>query len=259
MRLVRALQFLRQFRLVVRHKPGKEHIVPDALSRLASANINPPSSDPDYEELDALFTYNTTLIRINLELLQKIVKGYEADSWWSKLLRQVKANQALGPDAALLPFVLGKVPPSDSDPYFRPRPETTAAENSSELRSERPIDQLETLDPSRVQSTPPPSRSRLESRTPRRSVSPPVIDSPILLDEYERDGQLLGNPYTEDDLLYHVDRITGVCRLCIPPAVANDLIAIAHGEGHPGFARCHEIISRSWFIKGLTRILRAYI
>lgn len=258
-RLVRASQFFCQFRLVVRHKPGKEHIVPDALSRLASANINSPSSDPDYKELDALFTYNTTLIKINPELLQKIVKGYEADSWWSKLLRQVKANQALGPDAALLPFVLSKVPPSDSDPYFGPRPETTAADNSSELRLERPIDQLETEDPSRVQSTPPPSRRHLDSRTPHRSVSPPVLDSPVLLDEYEREDQSLSNRCTEDDLLYHVDRITGVCRLCIPPLVAKNVITIAHGEGHPGFARCHEIVSRSWFIKGLTRILRAYI
>ena len=37
LRLVRASQFLQQFKLDVRHKSGKEHIVPDALSRLASA------------------------------------------------------------------------------------------------------------------------------------------------------------------------------------------------------------------------------
>lgn len=170
--LVRTSQFLCQFCLVVRHKPGKEHIVPDALSRLASANINRPSSDPNYEELDALFTYNATLIKINPQLLQRIVKGYEADSWWSKLLRQVKTNQALGQDAALLPFILGKVPSSNFDPYFGPHPETTTAESSSELRSERLIDQLETSDPSRVWSTPPPSRGHSESRGRHRSVPP---------------------------------------------------------------------------------------
>ena len=59
--------------------------------------------------------------------------------------------------------------------------------------------------------------------------------------------------------IYHLDRVTGVRRLCIPPAVAPDLLAIAHGEGHPGFACCHEIISRSWYIWGLTKILRAFI
>ena len=45
-RLVCASQFLCQFRWIVRHKPGKEHIVPDALSRLASTNSNLPDHDP---------------------------------------------------------------------------------------------------------------------------------------------------------------------------------------------------------------------
>lgn len=97
-RLVRASQFLRQFRLVVCHKPGKEHIVPDALSRLASANTNLPSEDPNYSELDALFTYNTTLIDIHPDLVKRIVKGYKADNWWAKIWRQMEENDKLGPD-----------------------------------------------------------------------------------------------------------------------------------------------------------------
>lgn len=59
---------------MVSYKPGKEHIDLYALSKFANANINHLCSDPNYEELDALFTYNTTLIKINLELVQKIVK-----------------------------------------------------------------------------------------------------------------------------------------------------------------------------------------
>ena len=57
-RLVRASQFLRQFQLDVRHKPGKEHIVPDALSRLASSS-NKGLVAEDYSELDALYGYAT--------------------------------------------------------------------------------------------------------------------------------------------------------------------------------------------------------
>ena len=53
LRLVRVSQFLRQFHLIVRHKPGKEHIIPDALSRLASANNL--GYNPEYVKLDALF------------------------------------------------------------------------------------------------------------------------------------------------------------------------------------------------------------
>lgn len=78
-RLVRASQFLQQFRLVVQHKPGKEHILPDALSRLASVNTNLPSQDLVYSELDAFFVYNATLVTINKDLAQHIVKGYKSD------------------------------------------------------------------------------------------------------------------------------------------------------------------------------------
>ena len=53
-RLICASQFLRQFWLDVCHKPRKDHIVPDALSRLAS--LNDRGRQPNYSELDALFT-----------------------------------------------------------------------------------------------------------------------------------------------------------------------------------------------------------
>ena len=77
-RLVRASQFLRQFRLDVRHKPSKEHIIPDALSRLASTNHDAASSkDDDYSELDVLFT--TTLVEMSPKFKERLVKGYQDD------------------------------------------------------------------------------------------------------------------------------------------------------------------------------------
>lgn len=66
LRLVRASQFLQQFKLEVRHKSGKEHIVPDALNRLASANRH---QDPQHSELDALFIYNTMLVEMHPALV----------------------------------------------------------------------------------------------------------------------------------------------------------------------------------------------
>ena len=52
-RLIRASQFLKQFNLNISYKPGKEYIVPDALSRLASLNKH---ELPDHHsELDSLF------------------------------------------------------------------------------------------------------------------------------------------------------------------------------------------------------------
>ena len=35
---------------------------------------------------------------------------------------------------------------------------------------------------------------------------------------------------------YHMNKLTGVHRLCIPPPIAPEVFAIANGEGHLGFA-----------------------
>lgn len=105
-RLVRAFQFFRQFHLIVRHKPGKEHIIPDALSRLPSANSS--GYNLEYAKLNVLFVYHTTLVQINLDLVKRILDGYNADEWWSKVRKQVLNNQELGVDKALLPFVLAR-------------------------------------------------------------------------------------------------------------------------------------------------------
>lgn len=55
-------------------------------------------------------------------------------------------------------------------------------------------------------------------------------------------------------LLYHVNKITNVHRLCILPSMAPDILAIAHGKSYPGFSRCYKIISRFWYIRGLTKL-----
>lgn len=60
-------------------------------------------------------------------------------------------------------------------------------------------------------------------------------------------------------LFYHVNRLTNVHPLYIPPSVAPHILAITHGEGHLGFSRCYEIITRSWFICGLTKPFRSFI
>lgn len=77
--LVRASQFFQQFCLVVRNKPGKEHIIPDALSRLASANR--AGHDDLYSELDALFTYYTTLVEISPDFVTQIFDSYLSNNW----------------------------------------------------------------------------------------------------------------------------------------------------------------------------------
>ena len=60
-------------------------------------------------------------------------------------------------------------------------------------------------------------------------------------------------------LIYHHDHISGLHRLCIPSLVVLEIIAIVHDESHPGFAQCYEIVSCSWYICSLIKLLRAFI
>ena len=39
----------------------------------------------------------------------------------------------------------------------------------------------------------------------------------------------------DEDLIYYVDLITGKYRLYIPTAVVPDILAVAYGNGYPGF------------------------
>ena len=202
LRLVRASQFLQQFKLDVRYKPGKEHIIPDALSRLASANRHP---DPEHSELDALFTYNPTFVKMHPALVSQILEGYQADPWWARLHWQIQENDDLGPNAATLSFVVDSTLPADSDSYMTLRPDGN------------------------------------EDRSPGSAVDREI---PEVLPSSDKSR-----------LLYHVNRVINVHRLCIPPSVTPDILAIAHGEGHPKFSHCYKIISRSWYIRGLTKLL----
>ena len=207
LRLVRVSQFLQQFKLKVRHKLGKEQIIPDALSRLASSNTG--HADPQHSELNALFTYSITLVEFHLTLISRILAGYKADPWWVRLQQQIQSNDDLGADAATLTFVISSIPLTDSDPYMAPQSEGE-----------------ECLQPNTL----------------------PALEGPKGLPRPDK-----------AKLFYHMNRLTNVHRLCIPPSMAPDILGIAYGEDYLGFSRCYKIVSRSWYIRGLIKLFRSFI
>ena len=109
LRLVRASDYIQRFRNIeFRHKPGKQHVVPDALSRLDAA-----IGDAEYAQkseegvLDALqgFAYTTTaLVELSPELRQELIEGYAKDPAWDKVLKVLEENEKLGENAATLSF-----------------------------------------------------------------------------------------------------------------------------------------------------------
>ena len=49
-------------------------------------------------------------------------------------------------------------------------------------------------------------------------------------------------------------------RFCISHSVVKDILQLAHDEGgHPGYVKCFERLTSSWYIRGLFRYLRDYL
>ena len=81
-RLVRASQFLKQFKLDIRHKSEKQHIMLNALSRLINLNHN--KKTPEYFKLDAF--YICSLINIFDDFRYRMLNDYKKDSWYTRLI-----------------------------------------------------------------------------------------------------------------------------------------------------------------------------
>ena len=110
LRLIRASQYLSQFRLDVRHKAGKLHFVPDALSRLqARKDRAMTETEQEASALDALNTYVypvTTHIELNESFKNRLQEGYTQDPRWDRIKDQLEVNELLGSNASHLPFLI---------------------------------------------------------------------------------------------------------------------------------------------------------
>ncbi|GAW26152.1 hypothetical protein SAMD00023353_2201730 [Rosellinia necatrix] len=133
LRLVRAMEYISRFTFTVLHKPGKLHIIPDALSRLPTVTESPePHPDleflPDDAEeqwafpadvLPALRLATTfglkgdqpskgiALIQMSPEFKAQLRQGYKEDPKWVNTLKLVTQNMNLdAANQANLPFQL---------------------------------------------------------------------------------------------------------------------------------------------------------
>ena len=181
LRLVRASDYLQRFELVIRHKPGKQHVVPDALSRLENSYMEP--SAPNIGELDALIAYapdqqaimaccfSTSLVEMSTEFKQKLTQGYANDPAFKHIISVLDSSSE---GAAKLPFVRGP-----------------------------------------------------------------------------------------DGLIFRLDATTGdhaytPRRLAVPDSCIQDVLRIAHGDGHPGYGRLLQKAS-AWYIRRVAKHVREYI
>ncbi len=217
------------------------------MSHLANANTNLLSLDLEYSELNALFIYITTLVDINPDLIKRIIAGYKANKWSSKILFQVEDKKALADDKTILSFIKRIPMPMDSDLYFTPRPElphpiSRKVSQRSNFSGRAELDLL--VGTAKTSST-----FYLKSTSNR--------DSPPL--EYPEARVETVTPADKRELFYHLDKLTGVHRLCISFLVSTEIITLIYIAGHSQFSRYLKIITRFWFIQGLTQLLQSYI
>ena len=108
LQIIWALKYLQQFNLDIRHKPGKTHIIPDALSCLASCKETARSNVKD--ELEALaaavqeiWANPTTLVELSNDFNENLKTGYKNNLSWTCVQNIVTSNNSLKANAAKLP------------------------------------------------------------------------------------------------------------------------------------------------------------
>ncbi len=119
LRLVRASEYLQRFWLKIQYKSEKTNIIPDVLFRLLSSNnvhkwlasreYQPESDESILKALQAnvsTATYAETLMKVSLELQQRLKNSYAKESRWGWILKMLNDNNTLGLNAAKLPYEL---------------------------------------------------------------------------------------------------------------------------------------------------------
>lgn len=91
LRLIRASQYLSQFNLQVVYRPGKIHLVPDALSRLLGAMEESHTNTLDDLTIEDADTeaFTAVLVEMAPEFRQKIIKSYTKEPQWNRILRSI--------------------------------------------------------------------------------------------------------------------------------------------------------------------------
>jgi len=101
LRLAKALIYLQQFDLDVRYRPGRLHLVLDALLRLQPKRI--PESDLETDMLnDVAHVFHAIIVEISDDFKDRLKQAYKADALWERVLMVVSGKRHDGEDPTRL-------------------------------------------------------------------------------------------------------------------------------------------------------------
>ena len=264
LRLVRASTYLSQVRLEVKYRPGKDHVVPDALSRLSSGNrqISAAAASPgDALDLDTyhgsvidpscpgqageIYAMQASLIAISDDFRQRIKDGYAAEKTWSKMLAMLKSLRKRLEKEKRTTDEANTPPATDSQPATDSLPPAVAEDSMPS--DAPPLPAREEAEnpptPARDEASPPPPAATGTSNIPRKQRK---LHTGIDF-ELANDGLIY---YTRGDIR----------RICIPSSLEKEIFHQAHdANAHAGIHRCYSRVVDTVFIPRLSGKLRRYI
>ena len=114
LRHVRLSEYLLRFNLDIRHKPGKDNIVPDALSRLPVVaevkehlvNRFRSIRNRDLVGEPVTFAYPITVAQLSSEFKARLREAYQGDRTCARILEVLQGNEQLAENVARLLFTL---------------------------------------------------------------------------------------------------------------------------------------------------------
>lgn len=104
LRLIRASQYVSQYDLDIRWRPGKQNTVPDALSRLLYEDVEKVEEDDGV--LDEVFIFALTMTEMSEAFKIKLKAGYKDDKGWSKIYTSLKEEARKDKPDRMSAFIL---------------------------------------------------------------------------------------------------------------------------------------------------------
>ena len=275
LRLIRASEYIQRFRSIeFRHKPGKQHIIPDALSRLSQTGSQARSQEEGQLDL----CYHITLVEMSESFKSRLVAEYAKDPQWNRILEVLRSSAsddaagkavpvanagtaATKDESRMLAVVVPRKSPRIAGRTASEVPATPAVARSEiqDAASEVPSARKDAA--SEVPATPAVARSETQdaaSEAPSVPAAPPSArpEDPVGSQE-NRNGLRFK---LRNGLIYYTNHQDGKERLCVPNALEKEIFELGHDrQHHGGFHRTYDRIAGSIYLRNLVKHLRSYI